>query len=48
MVIAHRGMFATAIAYEPGGDESTSSASNMAPIVKGVIMAAIRKLLGSL
>jgi hypothetical protein len=35
----------TAIAYEEGGYETSPSASNVAPEVEGVLMAAIRKLL---
>jgi len=35
----------TAVAYEQGGYETSSSASNVSPEVEGVLMAAIRKLL---
>ena len=37
----------TAIAYEQGGYETSPTASNVAPEVEGVIMAAMRKLLPS-
>ena len=38
----------TAVAYEQGGYETSPSASNVAPQVEGVLMAAIRKLLHTL
>ncbi len=39
------GYIGTAIAYEEGGYETTKGASNVAPEVEGVLMAAIKKLL---
>jgi hypothetical protein len=41
------GYIGTAIAYEQGGYETSQGASNVAPEVESVLMAAIKKLLGS-
>ena len=40
------GYIGTAIAYEQGGYETSQGASNVAPEVEGVLMPAIKKLLG--
>jgi hypothetical protein len=41
------GYIGTAIAYEQGGYETSPGASNVAPEVESVLMAAIRKVLGT-
>ena len=41
------GYIATEIAYSQGGYEASPGASKVAPEVEGVLMGAVRKLLGS-
>ena len=41
------GYIGTAIAYEQGGYETSPASSNVAPEVEGVLMSAMRKLLGT-
>ena len=41
------GYIGTTIAYEQGGYETSPASSNVAPEVEGVLMSAMRKLLGT-
>jgi hypothetical protein len=40
------GYIGTAVAYEQGGYETSEAASNVAPEVEGVLMGAVKQLLG--